>query len=58
MEHKEKGRIKRRNMIAKKMLVDQRVLYHERRVLDKKKKKLPKINLREIERELDEFEDE
>ena len=52
-QNKEKGRIKRRNMIAKKMLVDQRVLYHERRVLDKTKKKLPKINVREIERNLE-----
>lgn len=38
-ESKAKARIKRRNNIAKNMLVDQRSLYSERTVKDKTKRK-------------------
>ncbi len=52
-DNKDKGRIKRRNMIAKRMLVEQRDQYRERRVKDATKKKPKKINVRDIERYLD-----
>lgn len=49
MDQKERGRVKRRNMIAKRMLVDQRKQYSERKIKDKTKQKPPKLNIRMLD---------
>ena len=53
MKQNARRKIRRRNMIARNMLVEQRALHGERRIKDATKKKPEKVNPRNIERYLD-----